>query len=65
MSVTINTVRIVANAGEPVWPSGKGLSWSVEGPRFDPLRLSFLSKIVVYGHCPVTLPTQLVKRLTV
>ena len=27
---------------EPVWPSGKALGWSTEGPRFDPLRLSFL-----------------------
>ena len=27
--------------GEPVWPSGKALGWSAEGPRFDPLRLSF------------------------
>ena len=50
---------------EPVWPSGKALGWEAEGPRFDPLRLSFLfsSKIVVYGHCLVTLPTQLMKTL--
>ena len=27
---------------EPVWPSGKVLGWSAEGPWFDPLRLSFL-----------------------
>ena len=48
---------------EAVWPSGKALGWSAEGPRFDPLRLSFLfsSKIVVYGHCLVTLPRQLMK----
>ena len=48
---------------EPVWPSGKALGWEAEGPWFDPLRLSFLfsSKIVVYGHCLVTLPTQLMK----
>ena len=48
---------------EPVWPSGKALGWEAEGPRFDPLRLSFLfsSKIVVYGHCLVALPTQLMK----
>ena len=31
---------------EPVWPSGKALGWYAEGPRFDPLRLSFLFK-----HC--------------
>ena len=30
---------------EPVWPSGKALGWSAEGPRFSPLRLSFLLKI--------------------
>ena len=44
---------------EPVWPSGKVLGWSAEGPWFDPLRLSFLfsSKIVVYGPCLVALPT--------
>ena len=48
---------------EPVWPSGKALGWKAEGPWFDPLRLSFLfcSKIVVYGHCLVILPTQLMK----
>ena len=28
----------------PVWSSGKALSWYVEGPSFDPLRLSFLFK---------------------
>ena len=35
----------------------------ISGPWFDPLWLSFLfsSKIVVYGHCLVTLPTQLMK----
>ena len=50
---------------EPAWPSGKALGWLAEGPWFDPLRLSFLfsSKIVVYGHCLVTLPTQLMKTL--
>ena len=39
------------------------LAGKAEGPWFDPLRLSFLfsSKIVVYGHCLVTLPTQLMK----
>ena len=31
-------------AREPVWPSGKALGWEAEGPRFDPLRLSFLFK---------------------
>ena len=31
-------------ACEPVWPSGKSLGWSAEGPRFDPLRLSSLFK---------------------
>ena len=48
---------------EPVLPSGKALGWLAEGPWFDPLRLSFFfpSKIVVYGHCLVTLPTQLMK----
>ena len=37
---------------EPVWPSGKALGWSAEGPWFDPLRLSFLfsSKTVVNGQ---------------
>ena len=30
------------NAREPVWPSGKALDCEVEGPRFDPLWLSFL-----------------------
>ena len=46
---------------EPVWPSGKALGWEAEGPWFDPLRLSSLSssKMVVYGHCLVTLPIQL------
>ena len=29
---------------EPVRPSGKALGWQAEGPRFDPLRLSFLFK---------------------
>ena len=31
---------------EPVWPSGEALDWhwQAEGPRFDPLRLSFLFK---------------------
>ena len=29
---------------EPVWPSGNELGWYAEGPRFDPLRLSFLFK---------------------
>ena len=44
------------NRGGPVWPSGKALGWEAKGPRFDPLRLSFLfsSKIVVYGHRLVT-----------
>ena len=31
-------------AREPVWPSGKASGWLAEGPRFDPLRLSFLFK---------------------
>ena len=49
---------------EPVWPSGKALGWYAEGPRFDPLRLSFFfKKIVFYGHCLATLPTQLLKTL--
>ena len=48
---------------EPVWPSGEAFGWYAEEPWFDPLRLSFLfsSKIVVYVHCLVTLPTQLMK----
>ena len=48
---------------EPVWPSGKALGRQAEGPWFDPLRFSFLFsvKIVVYGHCLLTLPTQLMK----
>ena len=29
---------------EPVWPSGSALGWKAEGPRFDPLRFSFLLK---------------------
>ena len=45
------TTKLSAFPGEPVWTSGKGLGWSAEGPRCDPLRLSFLFKIVVYGHC--------------
>ena len=32
-------------AREPVWPSGKALGWSAEGPWFDPLRLSFILKL--------------------
>ena len=50
-------------ACEPAWPSGKALGWKAEGSWFDPLPLSFLfsSKIVVYGHCLVTLPSQLMK----
>ena len=47
-------------ASELVWPSGKALGWEAEGPWFDPLRLSFLF-YVLYGHCLVTLPTQLMK----
>ena len=27
-----------------MWPSGKALGWKAEGPRFDPLWLSFLFK---------------------
>ena len=27
-----------------MWPSGKALGWLAEGPRLDPLRLSFLFK---------------------
>ena len=27
-----------------MWPSDKALGWSAEGPRFDPLRLSFVFK---------------------
>ena len=46
---------------ELVWPSGKALGWQAEGPRFNPLQLTLSSKIVVYGHCLVTLPTQLMK----
>ena len=30
---------------EPVWRSGKALSWQAEGPRFDPLRLFFLFNV--------------------
>ena len=30
--------------GMYVWSSGKALGWSAEGPRFDPLWLSFLFK---------------------
>ena len=30
-------------------------------PRFDPFGSPFSSKIVVYGHCLATLPTQLIK----
>ena len=48
---------------ELVWPSGKALGWSAEEPRFEPLRLSFLFKIAVYGHSLATLPTQLTKTI--
>ena len=37
--------RTFTSRSEPVWPSGKALGWSAEGPRFSPLRLSFLLKI--------------------
>ena len=55
--------KVCIYSPSPVWPSGKALGWEAEGPWFDPLRLSFLfsSKIVIYGHCLVTLPTQLMK----
>ena len=61
--VSTSTRSGVALSGEAVRPTGKALGWKAEGPRFDPLRLSFLfsSKMVVYGHCLVTLPTQLIK----
>ena len=36
--------NLTPRSGEPVWPSGKALGWKAEGPRFDPLRLSFLFK---------------------
>ena len=43
--------------------SGKALRWSAKGSRFDPLRLSSPSpsKLVAYGHCLETLPTQSLK----
>ena len=56
-------LQLRTDADMPVWPSGKALGWEAEGPWFDPLRFSFLfsSKIVVYGHYLVTLPTQVMK----
>ena len=33
---------VVADRREPVWPSGKGARLVSRGPRFDPLRFSFL-----------------------
>ena len=59
---------------EPVWPSGRALCWQAGGPRFDPLRLSFLSnkqtnkqtiELWFMDTCVVTLPTQLMKHYTV
>ena len=45
------------------YEAARRLAGKTEGPWFDPLRFSFLlsSKVVVYGHCPVTLPEQLKK----
>ena len=34
----------LSGTSELGWPSGKALGWQVEGPRFDPLQLSFLFK---------------------
>ena len=41
--------RIPFSLCKPVWPSGKleSLGWKAEGPRFGPLRLSFLFKTCV------------------
>ena len=49
-------------ACEPVWPSGKALC-RYKQKDFGSIRFGspFSSKIVVYGHCLVTLPTQLMK----
>ena len=42
---------------EPVWPSGKALGWEADdvgsSPRFG---CPLFSKVVVCGHCVVTLP---------
>ena len=42
---------------EPVWPSGKALGWKADdvgsSPRFG---CPLFSKVVVCGHCVVTLP---------
>ena len=35
---------LLLSSSEPLWPSGKALGWSAEGPRFDPLRLSYFFK---------------------
>ena len=51
------TTQPIPCDGEPVWPSGskqKDLGSILFGSPFS-------SKIVVYGHCLVTLPTQLMK----
>ena len=50
--------------GEPVWPSGKALGWSAEGPRFDSASaLLFLQKVEVCGYCLVTLSLTINKTL--
>ena len=41
---TYTAIAVKPHACEPVWPSGKALGWLAEGPRFDPIRLSFLFK---------------------
>ena len=41
---------------EPVWPSGKALGWYAETSRFDSASALFVfKKVVVCGHCVVTL----------
>ena len=42
---------------EPVWPSGKALGSEAEGHQFESAHFGspFSSKVVVCGHCLVTL----------
>ena len=48
-ATSVNTCALFQEMHEPVWLSGKALG-SI------PLRLSFLFRKVVYGHCLVNLP---------
>ena len=72
MHATVSIITTAASRVACTWPIDL-LQWALScavweeapyaycGPRFAPFRLSFLfsSKIVFYGHCRVTSPTQL------